>query len=96
MITEEKRLKRNAYHRAYSKTAKGIANRKKQQKKYHQRKRGITTRRAYQKTTKGKEMAAKHHDKRRRGLNRYPLNKWFENSEGHHINKNDIIYIPKS
>ena len=42
-----------------------------------------------------REIGRKHNHKRRHlGFN--PLNEWFEGSEAHHINFNDIIYIPKS
>ena len=34
-------------------------------------------------------------DAKRKGLGFFPLNKYFENSEAHHISKNFIIYIPK-
>lgn len=32
---------------------------------------------------------------RRRTLGFVPLNSWFVGCEGHHINKNDIIYLPR-
>lgn len=32
---------------------------------------------------------------KRRGLESNPLNSWFVGSDGHHINKVDIIYIPE-
>ena len=35
------------------------------------------------------------HSNKRRGLGSNALNKPFEGSEGHHINFNDVIYIPK-
>ncbi len=38
---------------------------------------------------------ARQHSKRKRELDFIPLNDPFENSEGHHINKQDVIYIPK-
>ncbi|MCK4258074.1 MAG: hypothetical protein KAX49_03800 [Halanaerobiales bacterium] len=41
------------------------------------------------------ELVKKSVHKRRRNLGFIPLNKHFENSEGHHINTNFIIYIPK-
>jgi len=42
-----------------------------------------------------KEIEARHYNKRKRNLGFNPLNKPFENSEAHHINSTDIIYIPK-
>lgn len=45
----------------------------------------------YNKTLRGKE-----NNKRQRELKFNPLNEWFEGSEAHHINKDDIIYIPKN
>ena len=37
----------------------------------------------------------RHRNKRERNLGFNPLNRYFEDSEAHHINNNDIIYIPK-
>ena len=42
-----------------------------------------------------KEMRRKWKSKRRHNLGFNPLNEWFEGSNGHHINFNDVIYIPK-
>ena len=42
-----------------------------------------------------RESYKKHTHKRRRHLGFNPLNKWFEKSDAHHINFNDVIYIPK-
>jgi len=50
----------------------------------------------YSKTPKGKEIIKRAMAKRKRNLGFKPLNGWFENSEGHHINRNDVIYIPKN
>jgi len=50
----------------------------------------------YQKTPKGKEGNKRYTNKRNRNLGFNPLNMWFENSNAHHINKEDVIYIPKS
>ena len=43
---------------------------------------------------KVREMSRRHYNKRR-NLDSHPLNKWFKGCEGHHINFNDIIYIPR-
>jgi len=32
---------------------------------------------------------------KQRGLGYNPLNEWFEGSETHHINNNDVVFIPK-
>ena len=37
----------------------------------------------------------KHRDKRKRGLGYIPINKWFKGSEGHHLTKEYVMYIPK-
>ena len=37
----------------------------------------------------------KHNNKRKRNLGFNPLNEYFEGSEAHHINRNDVIYIIK-
>lgn len=47
----------------------------------------------YRQTQKGKERKTKHESKRRK-LGFVPLNKSFENSVGHHIDKLHVIYIP--
>jgi len=46
------------------------------------------------KTDKGR-IAQQKYNLNRRELGLNPLNKYFEGSEGHHINKNDIVYILK-
>lgn len=45
---------------------------------------------------KAKATWIKKANKRKRNLGFNPLNKHFEGSEAHHINKNNVIYIPKS
>lgn len=49
----------------------------------------------YGKTLKGKEILKRAIYKRQHKLGFNPLNKYFNGSEAHHINKNDVIYIPK-
>ena len=44
---------------------------------------------------KAREVWGKHQNKRKRGLGFNSLNKWFKGSEAHHINFNDVVYIPK-
>ena len=44
---------------------------------------------------RAKELHRKHNNKRQRGLGFHPLNKWFEGAEAHHINFNDVVYIPR-
>lgn len=44
---------------------------------------------------KRKEISKKNSAKRNRELGFTPLNSWFIDSEGHHINKEHVIYIPK-
>jgi len=51
--------------------------------------------RKYNKTEKG-EINSQRNDFKRRELGFNPLNQSFEDSEGHHINKNDVIYMPKA
>ncbi len=50
--------------------------------------------RKYKNTPKGKIAVSKITSKRKRGLGFVSLNSPFENSEGHHINLNDVIYVP--
>ncbi len=49
----------------------------------------------YFKTPKGKILKAKIQSKRYRELGYNPVNDIFEGSHGHHINKEDVIFIPK-
>lgn len=84
----------NEYVREYKKTHK-FQTRKAQQKYYREHKEEINRRTSqYQKTKKGKEVSSKCYNRRKRNLGFVPLNEWFEKSEAHHINKNEIIYIP--
>ncbi len=46
------------------------------------------------KTLKGKESLKRSHVKRKRQLGFSPINDYFKDSDAHHINKTDIIYIP--
>lgn len=41
-----------------------------------------------------KILMARHRDKRERNLGYIPLNKFFEGSEGHHLDRDYVIYIP--
>ena len=41
------------------------------------------------------ELMRKVNSKRQRELGFVPLNEWFEGSEGHHIDKEFVIYMPK-
>lgn len=48
----------------------------------------------YQKSPAGKESDKRKHAKRKQfGFN--PINRWFPDSHGHHVNKNDVIHIPE-
>jgi len=50
--------------------------------------------RQYLKTPAGKETDKRHYSKRKNlGFN--PLNNYFDGLDAHHINENDVIYIPK-
>ena len=50
--------------------------------------------RRYRHTLTGKS-SRKKEDAKRRSLGFFPLNDWFEDSEGHHVDKLYVIYIPK-
>lgn len=45
--------------------------------------------------TKSNLISRRHRNKRKRGLDSIELNDWFEGCEGHHIDKEFILYIPK-
>jgi len=49
----------------------------------------------YRRSEKGKEMMLRSIHKRKRNLRFIPLNNHFEGSDAHHINREEIIYIPK-
>ena len=42
----------------------------------------------------GPQMVIARRNHKRRALGWNPLNSWFVGCEGHHINKNDVIYTP--
>ena len=46
------------------------------------------------KTIHRKEQLSKYYNKRKRRYGFNLINKWFLNSEGHHINEEDVLYIP--
>lgn len=50
----------------------------------------------YHKTNKGKIAKARNEAKRKRNLGYNPMNKPFDNSNGHHLNETDILFIPTS
>ncbi|MFZ3168193.1 MAG: hypothetical protein WA130_11310 [Candidatus Methanoperedens sp.] len=58
------------------------------------RKNKKTKQRAYSKTPKGREIRKRIHAKKRREFGLEPINEWFPNSDAHHINKNQVVYIP--
>lgn len=51
------------------------------------------TQKAYNQTPIGKRAIRKHNAKRKQ-LGFIPLNDWFEGSVGHHIDKEQVIYMP--
>ncbi len=64
-----------------------------QQTEVYKIKRKIT-RKLYLATLKGKELYKKRRANRKRNLGFISINNWFQNSHGHHINKDVVIYIP--
>lgn len=48
----------------------------------------------YARTEAGKLTDARAKAKRKRDLGFKPLNNWFPDSHGHHLNQNDVLYIP--
>ena len=51
--------------------------------------------RKYNKTDEGRIAIRRRADKRKRNLGYKPMNKPFDNSEGHHLNYEDVLFIPK-
>ena len=51
--------------------------------------------RKYKQTPNGKKIKRKCNANRRE-LGYNPMNEWFSGCEGHHLNKEDVIYIPSS
>lgn len=92
---ELRKEEHNKYMREYTKTHK-VQLRERRQKYYQNHKEEIKRKTSnYAKTKKGKEVSSKCIHRRKRDLGFVPLNERFENSEAHHINENEIIYIPK-
>ena len=94
---------RKEYNKKYSQSPKG----KKAQRKYRQSAKGKEYRRKYKQSPNGKRTNKKYSqtpkgkiariqsNAKRRQLGFIPLNVWFEGSEGHHIDGERVIYIPK-
>lgn len=81
--------------RKYSENRKEMMT--KSQKKYRELHRLEINQRAkeYRQTPKGQLNSKKCVNKRQRNLGFIPINKKFENSNAHHINKDFVIYIPQ-
>lgn len=105
-ITEERKAYRKAWHAAHKDEIKAIsrawyAAHKEEQaasmKAWDQANRDkvYARQRSFMKTEKGKLIAAKKQAKRKRDMGYLPLNKPFAGSEGHHIDSERVIYIPK-
>lgn len=74
---------------AYRKTQKGAE----RWRNYFKSEKGKGALKKYYKSEKGKKAVRKNHAKRR-SLGFIELNDPFPNSQGHHIDKNFVIYIP--
>ena len=100
---------RKEYHKQYNKIHKEdrkewfkqyrLNNPEKEQERYRQwaedhREQRNENNRQYFKTEKGKA-ARRRIKSNRRDLGFNPLNEYFDGSEAHHINQNDVIYILK-
>ncbi len=85
---EERRTYGNNY---YLKNSEKIKD--KQRKSFDKEKEKIRHYNYYH-TPRGREVILKLQNERERNLGFNPLNTWFENSEAHHININDVIYVP--
>lgn len=95
---EENKAKRKEYYQKHKKHI-NECNKKYNQKhsqKYYQEHREIRIEYAqsYYHTDKGKEVKLKSIAKRKRKLGFVPLNDPFENSDGHHLDKEFVLYIP--
>jgi len=87
---KEMNAKCREYYKKYREEAKEWG--KEWRKKHPEKTKEIN--RKYYRSSKGKRVIRYHKSKRRQlGFN--PLNKSFEDAEAHHINFNDVIYIPK-
>lgn len=93
MNEEEKRERRKRWDARYSETEQG----KKTHREYAVSEKGKETQRKgnakYSKTKRGK-LTCRRKNSRRRTLGFIELNEPFPNFEGHHIDKEFIIYIP--
>lgn len=95
---EKIKLKMQEYWRKNKEKLK--EKRKEKRKEYYKKnkerinKRNREYKRKYVKTFQGKLNVKKNKFKRRQ-LNFFPLNKWTENRDGHHINKTCVIFIPR-
>lgn len=75
----------------YSQSEKGKA----RLKRYGQSEKGKGMHARYKQTKKGKIINARICAKRKRNLGYYVINNKFPGSEGHHINKDNVLFIPE-
>ena len=102
MASKEYNKKYNQEHkkerREYSQSPEGRKNLKKAQDKYSHSLKGKETKKSYQKeyfqSPKWKESKKKQNALRKQ-FGFIPLNQFFEGSEGHHVDTERVIYIPK-
>lgn len=106
-MTEEKRKYNREYHQSlkgkesskkYRQSDKGKKKRKEVKKRYLQSIKGKESKKRYWLTPNGIEVnkrISKKRNARRREYGFIPLNEWFEGCEGHHIDTQRVIYIPK-
>lgn len=91
--------KRKTYQKAYAKANKEkiAARNKAYMKAYREanREKRKASQKAYMKTPGGKTASAKRNTKRKREMGYIPLNKPFAGSEGHHVDAERVIHIPK-
>ena len=86
---------RKKYQQEYIKKNKKRIQKRDHEKYLKNREKKLTYQKEYSKTSEGKTNIKKRDIKRRRELGFIPLNEPFKNSHGHHINDEEIIYIPK-
>ena len=103
MIKERKKKS----NKRYTQSPKGRKAVRKAVKRYFQTSKGKATSKRYQQSLKVKSIHKKYRQSlkgkvmlkrasaRRRQFGFVPLNEWFEGCEGHHIDFQRVIYIPK-
>jgi hypothetical protein len=104
MTSEAQRRATTKYHQTeksravnvrYRQNEKGKISDARASKRYRQSEKGKSTDVRHARTEKGKITQARKYAKRKRDLGFKPMNNWFPECNGHHIDKVNVLFIPE-